>query len=101
MRCASCGFENPTGAKFCVECGAGLARACPACGHEASASDKFCRECGALLDGTPPSGALAASAPIDYTPPYLAERIRAAQAAMEARGAPDGERKTVTALFAD
>ncbi|HEV8718400.1 MAG TPA: adenylate/guanylate cyclase domain-containing protein [Candidatus Binatia bacterium] len=39
--------------------------------------------------------------PITYTPPHLAERIRAEQAAMEARGATDGERKTITALFAD
>jgi predicted ATPase/class 3 adenylate cyclase len=31
----------------------------------------------------------------------LAERIRAEQAALEARGATDGERKTITALFAD
>ncbi len=30
-----------------------------------------------------------------------AERIRAEQAALEARGAVDGERKTITALFAD
>ncbi|MDN0076322.1 adenylate/guanylate cyclase domain-containing protein [Crenobacter sp. SG2303] len=101
MRCASCGFENPTGAKFCEECGAKVVRACPACGHEASASAKFCSECGAPLNGPPPSAALATTAPIDYTPPYLAERIRAAQAAMEARGVADGERKTVTALFAD
>ncbi|MDP3796182.1 MAG: adenylate/guanylate cyclase domain-containing protein [Polaromonas sp.] len=101
MRCASCGFENPAGAKFCEECGARLARASPACGHEASASAKFCSECGAPLSGPAPSTAPATGAPIDYTPPYLAERIRAAQAAMEARGAPDGERKTVTALFAD
>jgi hypothetical protein len=39
--------------------------------------------------------------PVSYTPPHLAERIRAEQAAMEARGATDGERKTITALFAD
>src|SRR5215475_8820888 len=39
--------------------------------------------------------------PVSYTPPHLAERIRAAQAALEARGATDGERKTITALFAD
>ncbi|HEV8719001.1 MAG TPA: adenylate/guanylate cyclase domain-containing protein, partial [Candidatus Binatia bacterium] len=44
--------------------------------------------------GSPPS-------PRDYTPPHLAERIRAEQAALEARGATDGERKTITALFAD
>ncbi|MFC3106699.1 adenylate/guanylate cyclase domain-containing protein [Undibacterium arcticum] len=101
MRCASCGFENPTRAKFCEECGGRLAHACPACGHEVSASAKFCSECGAPLSGSPPSAAPAASPPIEYTPPYLAERIRATQAAMEARGAADGERKTVTALFAD
>src|SRR5262245_7718066 len=39
--------------------------------------------------------------PIAYTPRHLAERILAEQAALEARGAPDGERKTITALFAD
>ena len=39
--------------------------------------------------------------PVSYTPPHLAERIRAEQSAMEARGATDGERKTITALFAD
>jgi class 3 adenylate cyclase/predicted ATPase len=39
--------------------------------------------------------------PISYTPPHLADRIRAEQAALEARGSIDGERKTITALFAD
>ena len=39
--------------------------------------------------------------PASYTPQHLAERIRAEQAAMESRGAADGERKTITALFAD
>jgi class 3 adenylate cyclase len=39
--------------------------------------------------------------PIVYTPRHLDERILAEQAALEAQGAPDGERKTITALFAD
>ena len=39
--------------------------------------------------------------PASYTPAHLAERIRAEQVALEARGATDGERKTITALFAD
>ncbi|MBI3801338.1 MAG: AAA family ATPase [Deltaproteobacteria bacterium] len=39
--------------------------------------------------------------PASYTPKHLAERILTAQAALEARGATDGERKTITALFAD
>ena len=43
----------------------------------------------------------APQAPLTYTPQHLAERIRAEQQAMESRGASDGERKTITALFAD
>src|SRR5712671_5460462 len=39
--------------------------------------------------------------PSSYTPSHLAERIRAEHAAMEAHGVMDGERKTITALFAD
>ena len=39
--------------------------------------------------------------PVSYTPKHLADRILAEQAAMEARALPDGERKTITALFAD
>src|SRR5262245_60888115 len=39
--------------------------------------------------------------PVNYTPPHLAKQIRAEQAMLEARGAPEGERKTITALFAD
>lgn len=100
MRCASCGYESSTGAKFCEKCGAKLARVCPVCGQEANASANFCGECGAPLSATP-IPARANNSPIDYTPPYLAERVRAAQADMKARGLVDGERKTVTALFAD
>src|SRR5215207_4948701 len=39
--------------------------------------------------------------PASYTPPHLAERIRAEQAALEARSGTEGERKTITSLFAD
>jgi class 3 adenylate cyclase len=39
--------------------------------------------------------------PASYTPAPLAERIRAEQAVLEARSTADGERKTITALFAD
>lgn len=42
-----------------------------------------------------------AQAPVRYTPQHLAERILAEQAAMESRGSANGERKTITALFAD
>src|SRR5256886_6670660 len=52
-------------------------------------------------EATPTSPETSAPSPIAYTPRHLAERIRAEQVALEARGAPDGERKTITALFAD
>jgi class 3 adenylate cyclase/predicted ATPase len=48
-----------------------------------------------------PAATVQVPPPATYTPPHLAERIRAEQAAMESRGAADGERKIITALFAD
>ncbi|NVK42022.1 MAG: AAA family ATPase [Oceanospirillaceae bacterium] len=102
MRCAGCGFENPLGARFCNQCGAALSLKCPRCGHQLRAAAKFCDECGAPLVGTPvDSAALQPLAPIHYTPQHLAERIIAEQAALRARGGVAGERKIVTALFAD
>ena len=108
MRCANCGFENPSGANVCEACRASLSRNCPHCGHEAGFTAKFCSECGAPLNDAPAALSLRpkpvsepSPAPIHYTPHHLAERIRAEQAAMEARGETAGERKTVTALFAD
>src|SRR6185369_14501198 len=44
--------------------------------------------------GSPSPATTSAPPPATYTPPHLAERIRAEQAALEARGAADGERKT-------
>ena len=56
-------------------------------------------------DGEPAPATLTSPSPSQppstYTPQHLAERIRAEQAAMESRGSADGERKTITALFAD
>ena len=106
MRCTACQYENRAGRRFCAECGAPLAIACPSCGFANEAGEKFCGGCGIALTGpTPasPSQPLAppAQTPRSYTPRHLAERILAEQAALEARGAPDGERKTITALFAD
>ncbi|MEM5388315.1 BREX system ATP-binding domain-containing protein [Paraburkholderia phymatum] len=108
MHCANCGYDNLAGAKFCEVCGAILPRACPRCGHEATPSARFCNECGCPLTEAPaastprPQPAPGPSpAPVHYTPHHLAQRILAEQAAMEARGETAGERKTVTALFAD
>src|SRR5215510_1155088 len=106
MHCASCGFANQLESQFCEECGAKLVRACPGCGREVRPSAKFCPACGTPLTGQSsaprlPSQASHPEPPLRYTPKHLAERILSEQAAMEARGAIDGERKTITALFAD
>src|SRR5881397_3827153 len=105
MRCPSCGFENLEGIKFCGQCAAPLKRRCLQCGFENPPGFKFCGECATPLSGRPPTSTVAvpvaSTLPVSYTPPHLAERILAEQAAMEARGATDGERKTITALFAD
>ena len=52
-------------------------------------------------DSSPQPAPAQPQSPSTYTPQHLAARIRAEQAAMESRGATDGERKTITALFAD
>ena len=49
MRCASCGFENPEGAKFCNQCGTSLKRPCAQCSFENAPQAKFCGECGTPL----------------------------------------------------
>src|SRR4029434_6301991 len=106
MRCASCGFENPEGLKFCNECGTALKRRCIQCGFENAPQAKFCGECGTPLPGQSsaprlPSQAPRPEPPLRYTPKHLAERIVAEQAAMEARGGSDGGRNTRTRPSAD
>src|SRR6266851_4459536 len=106
MQCASCGSENPEGAKFCIECAAPLKKRCPSCGVENLPQAKFCAECATPLTQRSrverlESRVQTPQPPASYTPRHLAERILAEREAMEARGAPDGERKTITALFAD
>src|SRR5881409_2044878 len=130
MRCPQCHHQNGETAKFCEECGAKLISACPQCGQQINPTAKFCAECGIALTGktkgkktrkVASSQSSVASPqhpapstqhpdarrqtldprPVSYTPRHLVERILAEREAMEARGAPDGERKTITALFAD
>ena len=106
MRCPNCESENRQGAKFCDECAAPLPLSCPNCGTENRPGAKFCNECATPLTQQSEvrgseSRVHTSSSPRSYTPKHLAERISAEQAAMAARGALDGERKTITVLFAD
>ncbi|HLM79740.1 MAG TPA: adenylate/guanylate cyclase domain-containing protein [Terriglobales bacterium] len=88
MRCANCGSENPPGTRFCAECGTPFPAKCPKCGAEYSPPAKFCRDCGAPFDAkaraTKPAASEPAPVPEQHDP-----------------SASEGERKTVTALFAD
>jgi len=99
MNCSTCGHENRDSAKFCHECAASLMRVCSSCAAELQPDAKFCDQCATPVDAAPSHGP--GRDPIAYTPKHLAERILAEQAAMEARGSTEGERKTITALFAD
>src|SRR5436309_16026498 len=105
MQCPQCRSENLPDAAFCQECGVKLQNVCPQCQTDNQPAAKFCRKCGASLRPSrvqPPASRVSPSqSPAAYTPPHLAERIRTEQAEMEARGATDGDGKTITALFAD
>jgi DNA-directed RNA polymerase subunit RPC12/RpoP len=65
--CPKCGFKNPLGSKFCVNCGADISQipleetatqegtsyiVCPKCGFKNPLESKFCVKCGAPLTGS-------------------------------------------------
>ena len=49
MHCTNCAAEVPEQRKFCVHCGAAVARRCLACGAANPALNKFCGDCGTKL----------------------------------------------------
>src|SRR6202046_5183111 len=87
MRCSKCGTESTSGRKFCAECGSPFANLCAKCGAESSPTAKFCEDCGAPL-GAPASSKKSNDTPIRVADAPASENL-------------EGERKTVTALFAD
>src|SRR5215813_7786624 len=110
MQCPQCQHTNPSGTKFCGECGTRLQSLCPACQAANPPTNKFCSECGQRLAGGAPTPAPAtqpapAEAPVAatarfaspeaYTPRHLAEKI------LTSKGAIEGERKIVTVMFSD
>jgi class 3 adenylate cyclase/predicted ATPase len=95
MRCAKCGSDNREGRKFCAKCGVALAHQCARCGASNEPGEDFCGECGA---------ALAAIAVAGDSLPQAASSIpdiRITPEQPDTSTLIDGERKTVTALFAD
>ena len=92
MRCPSCNAENLERAKFCNECGSALPFACSSCGAANRLNSKFCSECGARFNKT---------ASPSVPKPAAVSLKRRIQVTAEEHETPEGERKTVTALFAD
>jgi class 3 adenylate cyclase len=92
MRCPSCNYDNPADASFCEGCGTKLELICPACKASVSPGARFCKKCGTAIGPVKAAVSTTVSSP-------QSQIIVAADGA--ASGALEGERKTVTALFAD
>src|SRR5437899_10025769 len=110
MQCAACEAENPSGARFCEQCGVAMELRCTNCGGAARPTARFCVVCGKPLQSislAPIKTATNSSAPTAQTlelradtqalppPPYLPEKTPANHLAIE------GERRQVTVLFGD
>jgi len=89
MRCSKCGSDNREARKFCTNCGTPLVSSCPKCGAGIQPGEKFCGECGTAIASSELSRTAASQGPLRLSDAVLAT------------DATDGERKTVTALFAD
>jgi hypothetical protein len=89
MRCAKCGADNREGRKFCTQCGSPLAAKCPRCDAAIEPAEKFCGDCGVALGASPAAA------------PRKPDELQIRMADTPAPESLEGERKTVTALFAD
>jgi hypothetical protein len=94
MRCQNCSAENPQGAKFCIRCATPFQRRCQKSGSQNPPEARFCAQCASSLTGDQVGqSSKAAAGP-------ASSRIRVTLDNPEPQ-AIDGERKTVTDLFAD
>jgi class 3 adenylate cyclase/tetratricopeptide (TPR) repeat protein len=90
VNCQACGHENPADNRFCGGCGAPLANLCPKCGAENPHDHRFCGKCGSALG---PAAQAASTKKSDRPQTHIAQTPAPENL--------EGERKTVTALFAD
>ena len=94
MRCSRCGTNNPSANNFCAKCGNALAKHCAKCKAENPSTSDFCGKCGVpLTNGA--GAAVATPSPHGSASNVLVTLESSSPEAL------DGERKTVTALFAD
>jgi hypothetical protein len=94
MRCPSCNYDNPGDALFFMKCGTKVENRCPCCNTVNPADANFCRKCGRAKESGAPDVSTSS------TPAPKTSQIEFSQGWQTAEGL-EGERKTVTALFAD
>ena len=92
MKCPQCEAENPSGARFCLNCGATLKQQCTNCQAELPAAARFCINCGQPVGASTPTDDARLTRLAAATPGQLAEKVLSATRLA-------GERRTVTALF--
>jgi ribosomal protein L40E len=92
MLCTKCNYDNPADARFCIKCGTKVENRCSSCSTVNPVEANFCRKCGAAL--------ASAASLIGST---TAAKTQHVEVVLEQRTGDglEGERKTVTALFAD
>jgi class 3 adenylate cyclase len=94
MNCPACGHGNPDGARFCNQCAGSLPVRCSNCGTSNASGSKFCNECAAPLS----TGSKSLTA---KTNEQTHSEIQIRPEQIDSSSPLDGERKTVTAMFAD
>src|SRR2546426_11704778 len=95
MQCPRCQAEDRDGRLFCGECGLSLALPCQSYGFVNEGSEKFCGGWGSPRTESGSAQQARFGPRASYTPKHLVEKILGSQAVVE------GERKTVTVMFAD
>src|SRR6266850_2182715 len=110
MHCVSCRFENPEGARFCIECGDSLTNRCSSCGVENISRAKFCAACGTLLTAPTVGDQRSRNRPQRTkrtAKPDSQRKVKLQQPAVQRSpqgaqpGVPEAERRQLTVMFCD